>query len=40
MRCAGCEETFDPRRDGGKGQRFCSTEHRRAFDRAGRAWLL
>lgn len=37
--CIWCSEPFEPRRDGGSKQRFCSTAHRRAFESAARAYV-
>ena len=34
-----CGEYFEPRRDGGKAQRFCRETCRRSFDAAGRRWI-
>jgi hypothetical protein len=37
--CPWCGSDFEPRRDGGKAQRFCREACRRAFDAAGRRWV-
>jgi len=37
--CRWCGSNFEPRRDGGKAQRFCREACRRAFDAAGRRWV-
>jgi hypothetical protein len=37
--CPWCSRTFTPRRTGGKPQRFCSPQCRRASERAGREWV-
>ena len=37
MNCLWCDKPFTPRQ-GGKTQRFCSTDHRRAFEAALREW--
>jgi len=39
LKCDWCGEPFEPRIDGGKQQRFCSPEHRRAFDAASRIYV-
>jgi endogenous inhibitor of DNA gyrase (YacG/DUF329 family) len=36
--CPWCSRPFTPRRSGGKPQRFCSPQCRRAFERELRAW--
>jgi len=37
--CLWCRRPFEPRRSGGKPQRFCVPAHRRAFETAGRQFL-
>jgi hypothetical protein len=37
--CAWCGRAFTPRSTGGKEQRFCRPDCRRAFDAAGRRWI-
>ena len=37
--CLWCRRPFEPRRSGGKPQRFCMPVHRRAFETAGRQFL-
>jgi hypothetical protein len=37
--CPWCGSNFEPRRDGGKVQRFCRPACRRAFDAAARRWV-
>lgn len=37
--CLWCERPFEPRRDGGKRQRFCSADHRRDFHHAAGLWV-
>jgi hypothetical protein len=37
--CLWCSQPFEPRRSGGKPQRFCVPAHRRAFETAGRQFL-
>jgi hypothetical protein len=39
-RCFWCGRRFEPRNDGGKPQRFCSTRCRRALDAAGRRYIF
>ncbi len=36
--CTWCGTAFEPRRDSGSAQRFCSAPCRRAFDSACRIW--
>ncbi len=36
--CRWCETSFTPRSNGGKAQRFCSTDCRRDYFAACRAW--
>src|SRR6266849_2512321 len=38
--CLWCGRAFTPRRTGGSAQRFCSTEHRKAFWTAARRWTM
>src|SRR5229473_3261362 len=38
--CLWCGRVFTPRRTGGSAQRFCSTEHRKAFWTAARRWTM
>src|SRR5262245_11422698 len=38
--CLWCRKSFVRRQDGGKAQRFCRPACRRAFDRAGRRWVI
>src|SRR5205814_10472445 len=38
--CLWCGQTFRPRATGGSTQRFCSTEHRKAFWTAARRWTM
>ncbi len=38
--CLWCEQPFKCRASGGKAQRFCSPEHRKAFHRAARRWAV
>ena len=38
--CLWCEQPFECRASGGKAQRFCSPEHRKAFHRAARQWAV
>jgi hypothetical protein len=38
--CLWCGRTFRPRATGGSTQRFCSTEHRKAFWTAARRWTM
>jgi hypothetical protein len=38
-RCPWCGGLFNPRRSGGKPQRFCCPEHRRAFEAAARQYV-
>jgi len=38
--CVWCERQFNPRRSGGRSQRFCRPSCRRAFHAAARAWVL
>lgn len=38
--CLWCGSGFEPRRDGGKAQRFCSPDCRLAFHRAARLWAI
>ena len=38
--CLWCEQPFKRRASGGKVQRFCSPEHRKAFHRAARQWAV
>lgn len=40
IRCLWCRQPYEPRRDGGKRQRFCSKGCRVAFFDAVRAWAL
>jgi hypothetical protein len=37
--CLWCNDSFEPRRSGGKQQAFCRPACRRAFDVAGRRWV-
>jgi len=37
--CLWCRRPFEPRRSGGKPQRFCVPAHRRAFETAARRFL-
>jgi hypothetical protein len=37
--CLWCSQPFEPRRSGGKPQRFCVPAHRRAFETASRRYL-
>jgi hypothetical protein len=37
--CLWCSQPFEPRRSGGKPQRFCVPAHRRAFETAARQFL-
>ena len=37
--CLWCGQPFEPR-EGGKPQRFCQPTHRRAFDKAARAYVV
>lgn len=37
--CLWCGRQFEPRKDGGKRQRFCCSDHRRAFHRAAARWM-
>src|ERR1051325_9171412 len=38
--CLWCSRPFRPRATGGSAQRFCSTEHRKAFWTAARRWTM
>src|SRR5438270_60749 len=38
--CLWCGRDFRPRATGGSAQRFCSTEHRKAFWTAARRWTM
>src|SRR5260370_40967352 len=38
--CLWCGRVFTPRKTGGSAQRFCSTEHRKAFWTAARRWTM
>src|SRR6266496_1191845 len=38
--CLWCGRVFTPRATGGSTQRFCSTEHRKAFWTAARRWTM
>src|SRR5690348_16122211 len=38
--CLWCGRTFTARTTGGSAQRFCSTEHRKAFWTAARRWTM
>src|ERR1043165_1325710 len=38
--CLWCDRIFRPRATGGSAQRFCSTEHRKAFWTAARRWTM
>jgi hypothetical protein len=38
--CVWCERQFNPRRSGGRSQRFCRPSCRRAFHAAARTWVL
>jgi hypothetical protein len=40
LSCVWCERQFQPRRSGGRPQRFCRPSCRRAFRAAARAWAL
>lgn len=39
VKCLWCPTEYEPRRDGGKAQRFCSPACRRAFDQAAREYV-
>jgi hypothetical protein len=39
LHCLWCQKAYEPRRDGGRHQRFCSTQCRRDLDKAARNWV-